>query len=101
MCYAVIFTSTHTPSGQEKVYDHVAERMRELAMEQPGCRAINSVCDGDKEITISYWDSLEAIKAWKNHPSHLQSQQLGKQSWYSHYKVEVTKVEQAYEFGNQ
>ncbi len=49
-------------------------------------------------ITVSYWESLDAIKNWKQHTNHLLAQQKGQQDWYSWYKVRICKVEREYEF---
>ena len=35
---------------------------------------------------------------WKAHPEHLEAQSLGKSTWYSAYRVEITRVERAYYF---
>ena len=72
--------------------------MRQLAEQQPGFQGINSAFEGDTEITVSYWDSLEAIQNWKANSEHLQAQKMGRESWYSRYTVEVVKVERKYEF---
>ena len=49
-------------------------------------------------ITVSYWDSLEGIKKWKNVDAHKKSQQKGIKDWYEHYKVRICKVERDYGF---
>ena len=99
--YAVIFTATPSAAGKGKDYATTAERMRHLAEQQPGFRGINSAFEGDTEITVSYWESLEAIKNWKANSEHLQAQKMGRESWYSYYKVEVVKLEKSYEFGSE
>lgn len=57
--YAVIFTSLETKIAQEE-YGKTAQRMVELAQEQEGFLGIESAREG-VGITVSYWDSLEAI----------------------------------------
>ena len=47
-------------------------------------------------ITLSYWDSLEAISHWKRHAEHQLAQKEGREVWYSHYEVRIAKVERAY-----
>lgn len=67
--YAVIFTSNRTDGDQG--YAEAAERMLELAREQPGFLGVESARSADGlGITVSYWSSEAAILGWKNHPEH-------------------------------
>jgi len=93
--YAVIFTSKRTPG--DNGYHDMAVQMEQLATQQPGFLGVDSVRDASGAgITISYWDSLEAIRNWKQVESHLAAQERGKQEWYEHYEVKICKVERAY-----
>lgn len=93
--YAVIFTSVRT--GGDNGYASMAEQMEQLARQQPGFLGIESARE-DTGITVSYWASLEAIKAWKAQTDHLVAQQKGRQQWYSAYNVRICKVERDYGF---
>lgn len=88
--YAVIFRAQI--ASLDKEYAAMATRLRELALSEYGCRDFHAVCEDGKEIAVSYWDSLEQIRAWKQDPLHLQAQALGKGRWYSGYRVEVVEV---------
>jgi heme-degrading monooxygenase HmoA len=78
-------------------YDSVAERMKELTMQQSGFLGISSARSADGNgITVCYWDSIESIKNWKNNNEHLYAQQMGKNEWYESYSVRIAKVEQEY-----
>ena len=96
MTYAVIFTATATAEGKGEEYGRTAERMRRLAEQQPGFLGIESACEEGTEITISYWESLAAIRNWKAHPEHIDAQRLGRDRWYDSYKVQVVKIEREY-----
>ncbi|TVX96930.1 antibiotic biosynthesis monooxygenase [Cohnella terricola] len=77
----------------------MAEEMERLAAEQPGFIGVDSVRDASGAgITISYWESLEAIANWKRDEAHLAAQRRGKQDWYRDYKVRICKVEREYSF---
>ena len=93
--YAVIFTSTLKENHEG--YSEMAEKMEHLAKQQPGYLGIDSARN-NIGITISYWESLESIKNWKQQSEHLQAQQKGQQHWYSWYNVKICKVEREYEF---
>jgi heme-degrading monooxygenase HmoA len=93
--YAVIFASRRTPG--EDGYGAMADRMAALAAEQPGYLGVESVRGADGfGITVSYWRSPEAIRAWKDHAEHLLAQQAGRERWYEHYELRIAKVERAY-----
>lgn len=47
-------------------------------------------------ITVSYWQSLDAIKLWKQHVEHLNAQQLGRDKWYNAFTTRIAKVEREY-----
>jgi len=92
--YAVIFTAKIKQVDSE--YLIVAKRMRALATEEYGCVDFVSVSEGDQELAISYWPSLKQIEKWKNDPEHIEAQALGKQRWYSEYKVQIVRIEREY-----
>ncbi|OQX36111.1 MAG: antibiotic biosynthesis monooxygenase [Oceanospirillales bacterium LUC14_002_19_P2] len=92
-CYAVIFTSLRT--GDDNGYDNIAVQMLELVQEQPGFLGIESARDG-LGITVSYWQDLAAIRAWKANVEHQEAQHRGKQQWYSDYRVRICRVEREY-----
>ena len=94
--YAVIFTSIRT--GVDNGYEVMAQRMVELASEQPGFLGVESARE-EIGITVSYWASAEAITAWKRHAEHQIAQERGKQDWYRAYKTRICKVER--EYGNE
>jgi heme-degrading monooxygenase HmoA len=90
----VIFTSQRT--GVEEGYGAVADRMVELAAQQPGFLGVESTRDAaGLGITVSYWASLEAIAAWRAQAEHRVAQNSGRRKWYSHFELRVAKVERA------
>jgi heme-degrading monooxygenase HmoA len=93
--YAVIFTSLRTEG--DNGYGEMSEKMVNLAAAQPGFLGMESVRNG-LGITVSYWDNLEAIRAWHRHAEHELAQKAGYQKWYKAFKVRVCKVERDYDF---
>ncbi|MCL7942360.1 antibiotic biosynthesis monooxygenase [Marinobacter sp. ATCH36] len=91
--YAVIFSS-HRTDG-DNGYAEMAARMAELAAQQPGYLGMESAREG-LGITVSYWESLEAIRNWKQNAEHREAQQLGHEQWYSSFRVRIAKVEREY-----
>jgi len=93
--YAVIFTSLRTEG--DKGYGDMSDRMMELADQQSGFLGVESARE-DVGITVSYWQDLASIKAWKAHAEHLIAQQTGRSDWYTQYKTRIAKVERDYGF---
>ena len=94
--YAVIFTSQRTDKDADG-YHSTADLMIELASKQPGFLGIEGAREQDGlGITVSYWDSLNAIGQWKENLSHEKAQEKGKKDWYSSYITRICKVERDY-----
>ncbi|MBB2777429.1 UNVERIFIED_ORG: heme-degrading monooxygenase HmoA [Comamonas terrigena] len=93
--YAAIFTSQRTAGDQG--YGAMADRMLELAGQQPGYLGAESVRDAHGfGITVSYWASEAAIRDWKQHAEHQVAQAQGHARWYQHFELRIAKVERAY-----
>lgn len=94
--YAVIFASVRT-SIDHVGYHAMAERMVELAREQPGFLGVESVRDASGNgLTVSYWQTLEAIAAWRRHAEHAIAQREGKRQWYAAFRLRTARVEREY-----
>jgi heme-degrading monooxygenase HmoA len=95
--YAVIFSTIMTDITDG--YIETAERMEELAKQQKGYLGIESA---RKEIgiTVSYWQTLDDISAWKNNVEHTEVRELGRKKWYKKYQLRICKVEREYGFEN-
>ena len=90
---AVIFTSLRTEGDHG--YDAMAERMFELAAEQPGFLGVESAREG-LGITVSYWVDDASAAAWKQVAEHLVAQEQGISTWYAEYAVRVATVTRDY-----
>lgn len=68
-------------------------RMEELARQQPGFLGIIGARGEDGVgITVSYWESLEAIRCWREHPEHREAQRLGRDVWYESFDLQICEV---------
>ncbi|NMM48783.1 antibiotic biosynthesis monooxygenase family protein [Marinigracilibium pacificum] len=91
--YAVIFTSVL--SSDNDGYEDTANRMVELAKDQPGFLGLESARN-EVGITVSYWKDLESIKNWKLHSEHTIAREKGRTTWYADFKLRISKVERDY-----
>ncbi|WP_425618368.1 antibiotic biosynthesis monooxygenase [Anatilimnocola sp. NA78] len=90
--YAVIFSSQL--ADDVAGYGELAERMLELAAQQPGYLGV----EGSREasglgITVSYWASREHIVAWKQNSEHALAQKLGRSTFYRDFRLRICIVE--------
>jgi heme-degrading monooxygenase HmoA len=93
--FAVIFTSRLAEPAHG--YGEVAQEMERLATGEPGYLGHDSVRSANgMGITVSYWQSESAIRAWKENARHRLAQKLGNRRWYDEYELRVARVERAY-----
>ncbi len=92
--YAVIFTSIRNDG--DNGYGETAKQMLELASKQPGFLGFETARQ-EIGISVSYWSTLEAIKAWKENTTHRQAQHRAK-DWHKSFRVRVCRVEREYGF---
>lgn len=78
-------------------YAEMSDKMLDLASKQEGFLGVESARN-EIGITVSYWESLEAIKKWKLHAAHTEAREKGKSLWYKAFKVRICKVEREYGF---
>jgi heme-degrading monooxygenase HmoA len=98
--YAVIFTSQRSATDDDNNdgYSAMANEMENMAKSHPGCIGMESSRNENGfGITVSYWRDEASILDWKSDAKHLVAQQLGKERWYTHYTLRVSKVERQYD----
>ncbi len=95
--WAVIFTSRL----KKKIhgYAETTRQMEELARKQPGFLGVESIRDENEGITVSYWESEQAIRDWRDHPEHRAAQARAGE-WYDAYRVRICKVEKDHDARN-
>ena len=97
--YAVIFHSIRTADFEELYKEH-SIKMATLVKDIKGYISHYSQRDPETRegVTVAYFESLESIKEWREHPEHKQTQELGRTHFYSWYEVQVVKVEREYDW---
>lgn len=94
--WAVIFTSVRTEDDAEG-YAAMALVMERLAERRPGFLGLEAARQA-VGITVSYWADQDSITAWKRDVEHIAAQRLGREKWYSAYRLRVARVERDYGF---
>ena len=94
--YAVIIRAEAGVLDNE--YKETIERMKALAFQGYGCKEFFALMDGESRVAISYWESLDQIKAWKLDEEHIVAQNKAKGKWYRSYRIQVVEVLREYSF---
>ena len=97
----VLIRTKLRPDADRTAYEALNAQLYELVQSMPGFRAADGYAsaDGD-EIGVIRFESLEALRAWREHPEHLIAQARGKSTFYASYKIEVCEVVRAYDFAH-
>ncbi len=96
--YMVVFESWRDETHDERYADY-AQKMLALASDMPGFVAFEHFTSSDdtgKALSLSVWESEEAIKAWREHAEHRVAQALGQTDFYRAYRLRVAKIERDY-----
>lgn len=81
------------------LYDEWAERMDALARSMPGFVAIKrfDAADGERVSLVEFADQA-SHDAWRDHPEHRAAQRLGRERFYSEYRVQVCTLQRESRF---
>ena len=100
--YVVIF-EVYPHASQKNRYFELAAQLRETLVQQPGFVQIErfqSLIDEGKILSLSCWESEEAIAGWRNHAEHMVMQKEGKATVFDPYRLRVAQVVRDYDFSS-
>lgn len=81
----------------EEEYTRVAAQMKVLARAMPGFVSMKTfVAEDGERVSIVEFASQAAHDAWRNHPRHREAQRLGREKFYSSFRIQVCRVERDY-----
>ena len=92
--YVILFEAIPNP-GREEDYLALATPLNEVVSQQPGFMGIDrsqSIMTPGKLVSISHWESEEAIEAWLAHPQHRAAQQAASQGIFKSIRITRLKV---------
>jgi heme-degrading monooxygenase HmoA len=89
----VVFRARRTPEGDGEEYMRWFQRMSELARAMPGYLSHKGyVAEDGERITLFEWETADTLRAWANHPEHVPVKQLGREKFYTEYRLQVCEV---------
>ena len=98
----VIFRSRVRPDVDMAALERAGMRMYELASQMPGFISYKDFSAGDGEaLTLVQFSDEPTLLAWRNHPEHLQVQEVARRDYFSEYHIQICKPVRAYAFDRQ
>jgi heme-degrading monooxygenase HmoA len=88
-----IFRSTRTDHSTAD-YEEWSKQMDRLVVTMPGYIGHASFFDAPsrKGVTISYFQSMQRLDAWREVSEHRAAQTLGRSRFYEDYEIEVAEI---------
>jgi heme-degrading monooxygenase HmoA len=99
--YSVIFSNERSQLEDSK-YHEFSNQMLTLVQHAEGFLGMESYRENSgRGVTISYWETLEAIQKWKENTQHRLAQEYGKAVAYSQFTTRICEVLRAYSFNKK
>ena len=95
---AVIF-EVKPKSGCQAQYLDIAASLKPLLADAKGLISIErfqSLTDPEKILSLSFWESEEAVTNWRNTELHRLAQKQGRESIFAYYQLSVANVIRQY-----
>jgi len=92
---AVIFEVWPADDERREQYLHIAASLRDDLSRIDGFISIErfqSLAEPDKLLSLSFWRDEEAVRAWRNLPSHRIAQTKGRGGVFENYRLRVASV---------
>jgi len=96
--YAVIFEVKVKTEGKDE-YLAIAAKLKEQLVKIDGFISIErfqSLVEQGKILSLSFWESREAIAIWKENLDHLSAQSKGRNEFFSDYRIRIAEVVKDY-----
>lgn len=91
---AVIFEVEMNP-GRGEDYFELAGKLRPELEAIDGFISVErfqSVADGNKYVSVSFWRDEKAVKDWRDHAEHRMAQDRGKRELFADFRIRVAEV---------
>lgn len=96
--YIVVF-EVYTQGKKKDEYLDIAKELKKQLIKVDGFISIErfqSLNDDNKILSLSFWESQESIKNWKNNLNHLEAQQKGRNQLFLDYRIRIAEVVKDY-----
>jgi heme-degrading monooxygenase HmoA len=96
--YAVIFEVQINTENKQEYLDIAAELKKELSSFEGfiSVERFQSLVTENKLLSLSFWESEQAILNWKNSVLHKEAQAKGRKNIFADYQISIAKIERSY-----
>ena len=99
--FLVVFRNRKRADIDQAAYDAEAERMENLARQQPGYLSFKSYAAEDGEVVaVSEWADEASARAWGRVTEHRDAQQRGRADYYAQYTLFACPDPRIHRFGD-
>jgi len=96
----IVFRTRLKPDANLEILGQLGQRMYEIASSMPGYISYKDFAAEDGEsVSVVEFESLDTLKAWREHPEHKVVQQRGRDEFFAEYRVQVCTPVRDYRFG--
>lgn len=95
---AVIFEVVPAAEKRDQYLD-IAARLKPELIKIKGFVSIErfqSLVDPEKVLSLSFWETEESVREWRNTEMHRDAQLLGRETVFKDYRLRVAVVERDY-----
>ncbi len=95
----VVIVEFELRAGMESEFETALQHMQEQVKQYDGFLGEAPCCSIENEkrfVSLFYWRDRESIKAWREDPEHLKTQQLGREKILTSYRIRVCELEREY-----
>lgn len=95
---AVIFEVKPKSSGKDQ-YLQIASELRQMLKDIDGFISIErfqSLTEENKILSLSFWESEDAVRKWRNLEAHRLAQKKGRNELFQDYRIRVATITRDY-----
>ena len=93
----VVISRSRLKAGVEAQIEALGARLYELVTRMPGFLSYREYQSRDGEaLAVVEFESAAALEAWREHAEHRAAQALGRERFFSSYRIQVCNLERDY-----
>jgi len=96
--YSVTTTTELRPEFDQDAHMKWGTELYVKARKIDGFLGLEATYFGNLSIAVSYWASLGAIEAWRQHPAHSTAKARARADWFGPTITRIARVERDYGF---
>ena len=94
-----VFRSRMRPGSDLAALERLGARMYELATQMPGFISYKDFTAADGEsVSLVEFESVDTLLAWREHPEHQEAQRLGREQFFTEYRIQIGTPSRTYRF---